>query len=609
MISTECVCSTRLMPVMPARAVTSRVAVVSLTAGAGVAAVAAGTVLAARSETLVRPAASAVGLGLFGTVYALSGAYSWWRRPGNRFGLVMCCVAPVVGAAGLSAVQSSWVYPLGRALVAAIVLYVLYILLSYPNGRLRPGRDRALMSVLAAGSVALWTAALLVLDRLPATGPTYDCGDACPRNGYDVAGLSGWAGHALAYVVDGVTIAGIVLTCAVLVGRLRAPSHLQRRALAPLVAVAIVWCSAWSTYVLLHESGVTGADPVLRPIIATVSVALPASMVLGQWGGRMFAQHGLVDFASALGSQPLTPAAVEGLMRDAVGDPTLVFLIWSREERRYVDVHGRPAEVPDEPDAHVVAVSRNGDGPEAAVSFDPHLSDSDPIVDGLARMSLLMLERDRLVQELGDSRARLATEAAAERLRLERDLHDGAQQQLFLLKLALAELRADVDPRAQARLAAAMAQADAAIDEIRQLSQGIYPSVLFELGLPAALGSLATRSPVPVELDDGGVGRSTSAIEHAVYLAVTEAVQNAAKHGGPGVRVAIALAASGEALEFTVADDGAGFDMGAAAGNGGLLNMTDRIGSVGGTLTITSAPGEGTTVRARVPGALRAVPA
>ena len=207
-------------------------------------------------------------------------------------------------------------------------------------------------------------------------------------------------------------------------------------------------------------------------------------------------------------------------------------------------------------------------------------------------------------EELRESRARVVAASDAARQKVERDLHDGAQQHLVLLnlKLAQAEKRAETDPQAAAEMIRrAKADLARALEELRDLAHGIYPSVLTEDGLPEALREAAARSAIPASVECDGAGRYASELEAAVYFCCLEALQNAAKYAGAEARVAVRLAENERGLHFEVADDGAGFDPVAAASSAGVQNMRDRIGALGGTLEIESAPGAGTRVAGTVP--------
>jgi signal transduction histidine kinase len=217
----------------------------------------------------------------------------------------------------------------------------------------------------------------------------------------------------------------------------------------------------------------------------------------------------------------------------------------------------------------------------------------------------------RRAEELQASRARVVAAADAERRKIERNLHDGAQQHLVALAVTvrLAQQLAETDPQqAQELLGQLGHDLQDAVQELRDLAHGIYPPVLMDRGLVAAFESAATRAPLPVEIvTDGEVGRFPQEVEAAVYFCCLEALQNAGKHAGAGaaatVTIGRAVGADGlDVLAFMVADDGAGFDPAGTVGRGhGFVNMRDRLGAIGGTVEVDSAPGRGTRVSGTVP--------
>jgi signal transduction histidine kinase len=216
--------------------------------------------------------------------------------------------------------------------------------------------------------------------------------------------------------------------------------------------------------------------------------------------------------------------------------------------------------------------------------------------------------RERMA-ELSASRKRIVEAADGERRRLERNIHDGAQQQLVALSVMarLAESTVDSD-REAARAMLVQAQADAtdALENLRDLARGIYPPLLAERGLAAALEAQARRSPIPVTVEADGLGRYPQEAEAAVYFCALEALQNVAKYAGASratVRLAGAAGPAGPAgvLEFSVADDGAGFDPGSSEYGTGLQGMADRLAALGGDILVRSQPGQGTTVTGQLP--------
>jgi signal transduction histidine kinase len=198
--------------------------------------------------------------------------------------------------------------------------------------------------------------------------------------------------------------------------------------------------------------------------------------------------------------------------------------------------------------------------------------------------------------ELAASRTRLITAADEERRRLERDVHDGAQQHLVALAVLIQLARSAEHDRYQPLLVEASGLLETAIGEIRRLAHGIYPPLLVSGGLAEALPAVAARAPVPVEINLQGLRRYPAAIEAALYYCCSEALQNAAKHGGPGTMVAINAHADDRILALTISDTGRGFDP--ATEGTGLTNMTDRLSAIGGDLVIDTAPGRGTRVTA-----------
>jgi PAS domain S-box-containing protein len=211
-------------------------------------------------------------------------------------------------------------------------------------------------------------------------------------------------------------------------------------------------------------------------------------------------------------------------------------------------------------------------------------------------------DRVRLIDELRGSRARIVEAGAQERLRLERDLHDGAQNRLVAIQIKLALAREQAGAQAVAtRLDEIIDDAEAAIDELRALGHGIYPTELRERGLEGALRSLAEAAPTRVRVIAESVGRHAPTIEEAVFYCVREAIQNATKHAGARAHITLSLKRRDEGVEFEVADDGSGFDPRQQASGFGLTSMRDRIAAVGGDLQTISAPAHGTRIRAIVP--------
>ena len=247
------------------------------------------------------------------------------------------------------------------------------------------------------------------------------------------------------------------------------------------------------------------------------------------------------------------------------------------------------------------------DRPIAVLIHDPALDTDSHLVEGLAATSLMLLENTRLVDELRTSRTRIAETANRERRRLERDLHDGAQQRLMAVQIKLRMLEDSTeDERIAGQLEAISNDAEAAVEELRSLAHGIYPPVLRDYGLADALRSLAIRAPIAISVTDEGIGRCSPPVEATIYFCSAEAIQNAIKHAGSNVRVGVTVGRDRNRVHFAISDDGVGIDHSERGEGDGLIGMRDRVGTAGGKLEIVSSPGRGTTVRGTIPEAVTA---
>jgi signal transduction histidine kinase len=225
------------------------------------------------------------------------------------------------------------------------------------------------------------------------------------------------------------------------------------------------------------------------------------------------------------------------------------------------------------------------------------------LIRDLAAQAGLVLRNVRLIQDLRSSRQRLVAAQDEERRKLERNLHDGAQQQLVALavQLKLARTMLERDPATVGGMLETLQTSAAdALSDLRDLARGIYPQLLADRGLAAAIEAQATKSAVPTSVRNDGVERYPREVEAAVYFTCLEALNNVAKYSA-ATAATVSLAQANGTLTFTVADDGVGFTVESTANGTGLQGMADRLDAIGGALEIRSAPGEGTTILGRVP--------
>jgi signal transduction histidine kinase len=323
---------------------------------------------------------------------------------------------------------------------------------------------------------------------------------------------------------------------------------------------------------------------------------------------RLFVASALERLAIGLDQHANAPA-LRAALSDALEDDELRVVYWARgDPGRWVDETGWPIKEPSAPPGRAVTEVA-GDGRRlAAITHDSRL---DPVlVHAASSYALAALENKRLVGQLesslgdlAESRARIVAVADGERRRIERDLHDGAQQRLVALRIKLgmvAERVEDESPEVAGAVHALEREVDGTIDEVRSFAHGVYPPLLAERGLGEALRAAGSDAQLPTTVDVHDIGRFRPEVEATVYFACVEALQNVAKHARGASRTAIAVTCNPH-LRFAVSDDGAGFDVAGVAPGAGLTNLRDRLEAVGGELRVESHRGGGTTVRGSIP--------
>jgi signal transduction histidine kinase len=321
--------------------------------------------------------------------------------------------------------------------------------------------------------------------------------------------------------------------------------------------------------------------------------------------GRRRRRREIAEFTVKL-ARGAGAGALRDALAEAAGDPNLELAYWRARPEGWVDLAGQAVTLPES--GRLVTIAHYRGRPSAAVICDPVLAIQTGVLDAALSAVSLSLENERLqaelrayVDELRESRMRIATASDAERVRVGRDLHDGAQQRLIAIKLMLDTFAARAD-RGEGvgadEFARAGAELESVVDEIRAVSAGLNPPVLAQRGLASALEFAASRSPVPVRLQVDLPDDPPEPARSAVYFMVTELLTNVAKHSAAGAAVVSVGAVDGE-LRVEVSDDGVG---GAEPRPGsGLVGLSDRAEALGGSLRVMGINGGGTRVQARVP--------
>jgi signal transduction histidine kinase len=409
------------------------------------------------------------------------------------------------------------------------------------------------------------------------------------------AQIAHWVGRA--QEIGGIAVG---LTVLVLVSlRLAALQAPARRAQGPLLVGAMtsaatgVACLSW---LLADGSGATTLDTIARAAALTLPLGVVAGMLWSRLG-RPKASELVVE----LGTD--TEADTRARLARALGDPTLE-LAYRLGDGRYVDAAGRVVKPAQGPERAVTALTAGGDE-IAILVHDPSLLDEPGLVESVRATAGLVLENERLaalvrsqLAEVRASRGRIVAAADAERRRIERNLHDGAQQRLVTLSIALGREAARADANPPEALARAQDEVEQAIGELRELARGIHPTLLRDEGLEAAVAGLARRTPVPVSVRGSVPPGVPETVALAAYFVVAEALTNVVKHAS-ATEAWVSFERGAGSLIVSVRDDGAG---GASISDGtGLSGLRDRLDALDASLSIESTDAQGTTVRAEFP--------
>jgi signal transduction histidine kinase len=534
------------------------------------------------------------------------GLLVWERRPDSRTGILLIAFpAAFVLADPIVFPGSRLAVTLGLAAIWLNPAIAAHAILSYPTGRLGSRLDRAFIT---AGYLFALAYALPLLLFYSPQAPHDPVIQECPSCALPLTHVAWHDITGVRHVLDGVLLGLGALFVVLLVRKLVRAVPVARRVALPLAVVACVggarllvlaglrvfapsstalWSSAWSW------SGMF--------VWLTIALALSAGLLWGRAG-----RGAVADLVVELERTP--PRMVRDVLAEALGDPSLELALWLPRRAEYVDGEGRPVTLPSAGSERAVTVLGPAGAPVAALVHDPALLERPALLRSAGAATRLALENERLQAELRlqlaevrASRTRIVTAGDEERRRLERDLHDGAQQRLLGLGLALQLLRTELGPGASGAatlLAEAEAELTASLMELRQLAQGIHPAVLTEQGLAPALRTLAARAPLPVEINHVPDARLPAPVEAAAYFVVSEALANVAKHAHAAA-VAVEVVCEHDTLVVEVEDDGIG---GAVPGAGsGLAGLADRVHALDGQLTIESEPGRGTHLRAEIP--------
>jgi len=527
--------------------------------------------------------------------FAVSGLMAWSRRPDNRVGALMVLVGFAWAFQLLQYANTSIPATAGIAAEALYIAVFAHLLLAFPSGRLDSRAARAIVIAAYIDTTVVRLVALFFDSDVRE--------DCCPPNAVQLS-ANDQLDAAVSNACRAIGAFLAFLSVAMLVVRWQRASPPLRRVIAPVLWTGGAAVAVGALALVNESAGSPLGD--LSPVWLAAFAIVPFAFLAGLLRQRL-ARTSVAALVMELQDARSSEQVREALAR-SLHDPDLRLAYWLPEEARYVDASGQPVELPSDGDARSVRLVEADDRPVAALLVDASVQEDEELVQAVCAAAAFALENERLqaelrarLEELKASRARIVEAADTERRRIERNLHDGTQQRLVSISMALglAEARLTSDPRAAAGvIREARESIGEALQELRELSQGIHPGLLTERGLGPALHELAYRAPVPVQIDVGLDSRLPEQVEAAAYYLVAEALANVAKHSS-ATRASVSVQRDNGRALVAVEDDGRG---GADPAHGsGLRGLADRVEALGGSLEVASADGRGTTIRAEIP--------
>jgi signal transduction histidine kinase len=529
------------------------------------------------------------------------GLVAWSRRPDSRTGALMVALGFAWFARFVVAIAVGPAFVIGVMLGSLHLSVLVHLLATFPGGRVQHMAERVVVTVGYLLSAPLDSVFLLL-------GAQRGLGEGPPPGGLVIAPRSGvFAPSGVDLAVQAVVVALFLSLLVLVFMRWHAAGPAQRRSLTPGVvggALIVGTILVERTAILLLIPPSVGV--VFAWSAQVVLVVWPLALLLGLLRSQLD-RSAVSRLIVELGAGLPVPERLRSVLARTLHDPSLELAYWLPERQAFVDAGGVPVAVEPAGGRGMTRLERDGE-PIAVLMHDPVLSTEPELVAAVAAGAGMAVQNEQLhaavrsqLREVRASRARIVEAADGARRRVERDLHDGAQQRLVTVALALRLAQTQLGSASREEISALLDEAGAelagALHELRELARGIYPVLLTDAGLGPALTSLAGRSPVPAVVGDVPDRRWSEAVEQTCYFVVSEALANAAKHAGAG-RVVIDVRGENNALRVEVADDGRG---GADATGSGLRGLADRVAALGGELVVDSPRGGGTRVIATVP--------
>ncbi len=542
---------------------------------------------------------------MLNAVLVATGSFLLWsaalairlRDPGRPLNRLMFALASIYAMQVFVTTTNPALYTFGRATRPLVEAMLLWVMLAFPTGRLGSGPARIIVAIAMVVLPLVWLLGLTTSSSIPFAGRFADCGAACPQNLLLIVEHPFVAGAAFG-TMRVVGIAVEVAAALLLAYRLLRAKPLMRKMLAPVLFASIVRMLSITAFLISGYGGLA---------LTLTFWLVPTAIVLGQLRGQLYMAHALQQLVSGLTGQP-EAGQLRQMMADALGDPTLEVIFWSQDRACWVNAMGEPVDMStlDADTGRAVTIVHNAKKETvAALVHDPVICDEPAFPQAMTHSMRVALESLRTRAELARSQHEVVYAADSARERIERDLHDGAQQRLIALRLKISVAQRLMDhDRARARSLLAELDGDvaAALDELRILAHGASPPILDRHGLSTAVRDLAERAPLPVRTQIEEVGRWDTEVEQAVYFCCAEALQNAAKHAGRGSTAWLSMSLKENRILVHIEDDGAGLQKTDGSQEGrGLANLRARMEACGGTVAFGQGARGGLAMTLTIP--------
>jgi signal transduction histidine kinase len=546
--------------------------------------------LASVNEELYQPALRVLLVWWITLPYIFAGIVAWRRRPDSFFGPLMILAGFATQLSVLQWTSQPLLNTVGQLCDLLVAAVWLHLFLAYPSGRLAGRTERVVVIIGYVAAVGLQVVILML-------------------GGFnDLHLLTVVKRETAAEAVQNVQLLTLSALAVIGVGllwwRWQSLPRWQRRRPAQILINCFSLSLVMLAVLLTAGTFQLPGFEIIRLATFTVAGLAPLAFLAGLLDARL-AKAGVGQLLVQLRTDPAPD--LRELLAQALRDPTLSLIYWLPQYGSWADQDGNSTTLPKQDSGRrVTFVKQNGEQ-IAALIYDAALAEEPELVEAVSAAAGIALENGRLeaelrarLRELQGSRSRVVEAQQNERRRLERNLHDGAQQRLVALALELGLLaeQADNDPGTQDRLKHARSEVAESLDELRDIARGLHPAVVSGHGLAVALESLAATTPFEVQLQTDGLPRLPEQLEVAAYYVVSESLTNAAKHAQAD-RVTVEAGITDDTLMVEIVDNGIG---GADSERGtGLRGLADRIEALNGRLRVWSPVGKGTRVRAEIP--------